>query len=128
MKLVHQRHAKFHISPVAAWHQGSLGLEHYPGRSLTLRHVLENIADSTDGRYEGDMWTLNTALCGLLFVCKVGLSLTVDNALKNTFGLSCKEAEKGVAWLSLLHCEMLDYACTALFFSSLKLTSPMGDF
>ena len=33
--------------------------------------------------------------------------------LVSTFGLSCKEAEKGVAWLSLVHCEMLDYACTA---------------
>ena len=36
--------------------------------------------------------------------------------LVSTFGLSCKEAEKGVAWLSLVHCEMLDYACTAHFF------------
>ena len=33
--------------------------------------------------------------------------------LVSTFGLSC---EKGVAWLSLVHCEMLDYACTAHFF------------
>ena len=37
-------------------------------------------------------------------------------SLVSTFGLSCKEAEKGVAWLSLVHCEMLDYACTAHFF------------
>ena len=34
----------------------------------------------------------------------------------STFSLSCKEVEKGVAWLSLVHCEMLDYACTAHFF------------
>ena len=33
-----------------------------------------------------------------------------------------------MAWLSLVHCEMLNYACTAHFFLSLKLTSPMGDF
>ena len=44
--------------------------------------MLENIADSTDGRYERDPWTLDTALRGLLLVCKVGLSLTVDNALE----------------------------------------------
>ena len=36
--------------------------------------------------------------------------------LVTTFGLSCKEAEKEVAWLSLVHCEMLDYACTDHFF------------
>ena len=36
--------------------------------------------------------------------------------LVSTFSLSCKEVEKGVAWLSLVHCEMLDYACTAHFF------------
>jgi len=42
-------------------------------------------------------------------------------------GLSCKEVEKGVAWLNLVHCEMLDYAYTA-YFLSLKLTSPMGGF
>ena len=47
-----------------------------------MRHVLENVADSTDGRYERDSWTLDTALRGLLLVCKVGLSLTVDNAFK----------------------------------------------
>ena len=41
-----------------------------------------NVADGTDGRYVGDSWTLDTALHGLPLVCKVGLSLTVDNALE----------------------------------------------
>jgi len=86
-------------------------------RSWTLRHVLENVADGTDDRYERDLWTLDTALRGLPLVCKAGLSLTVDNALE--FGKYCREAEKGVAWLSLVQCEMLDYACTA------HLTSPI---
>ena len=40
------------------------------------------IADDTDGHYERDSWTLDTALRALLLVCKVGLSLTVDNALE----------------------------------------------
>ena len=57
--------------------------------------LLENVADSTDGRYERDSWTLDTALCGLPLVCKVGLSLTVNNVFE--FGkyfrlISCKEA------------------------------------
>ena len=51
-------------------------------RSWTLRHVLENVADGTDDRYERDLWTLDTALRGLPLVCKAGLSLTVDNALE----------------------------------------------
>ena len=38
--------------------------------------MLENVADGTDGRYERDSWTLDTALRGLPLVCKVGLSLT----------------------------------------------------
>ena len=57
--------------------------------SWTLRHVFENLADGTDGRDEGDSWTLDTALRGLPLVCKVGLlrkgdflSLTVDDALE----------------------------------------------
>ena len=48
----------------------------------TLRHVLKNVADGTDGRYEGDSWTLDIALRRLPLVCKVGLSLTVENALE----------------------------------------------
>ena len=44
--------------------------------------MLENVADGTDGRYKGDSWTLDTALCGLPLLCKVGLSLTDDNALE----------------------------------------------
>ena len=44
--------------------------------------MLENIADGTDGCYERDSWTLDTALRGLPLVCKVGLSLTVDYALE----------------------------------------------
>ena len=43
--------------------------------------------------------------------------------LVSTFSLSYKEEEKGVAWLSLVLCEMLDYACTAHFLSW-RLTSP----
>ena len=31
-------------------------------RSWTLRHVLKNVADGTDGRYERDSWTLDTAV------------------------------------------------------------------
>ena len=79
--------------------------------------MLENVADGTDGRYERDLWTLDTALCSLPLICKVGLSLTVVMRwnLVSIFGLSCKEAEKEVAWLSLVHCEMLDYACSARF-------------
>ena len=50
--------------------------------SWTLRHVLENVPDGTDSRYERDSWTLDTALHDLPLVCKVGLSLTVDNALE----------------------------------------------
>ena len=45
----------------------------------TLRHVLKNVAD---GRYERDSWMIDRALRGLQLVCKVGLSLTVDNALE----------------------------------------------
>ena len=45
-------------------------------------HAHENVADGTDGRYDRDSWTLDTALRGLPLVCKVGLSLTVDNAGK----------------------------------------------
>ena len=82
--------------------------------------------DGTGGHDEGDSWTLDEAFCGLPLVCKVGLSLTVMMHwnLVSISGLSCKEAEKGMAWLSLVHCEMLDYACTAHFLS-LKLTFPM---
>ena len=74
--------------------------------------------DGTGGHDEGDSWTLDEAFCGLPLVCKVGLSLTVMMHwnLVSISGLSCKEAEKGMAWLSLVHCEMLDYACTAHFF------------
>ena len=81
--------------------------------SWTSRHVIENLVDCSDGRDEGDSWTLDTALRGLPLVCKVGLSrkgdfqrillsLTVDDGwnLVSTSGLSCKEVEKGVAWLS----------------------------
>ena len=50
--------------------------------SWTLRHVLENVADGTDGRYGMDLWTLDTALRGLPLACKVGLSLTVDYSLE----------------------------------------------
>ena len=66
---------------------------------MQLRILLQTACctDGTDSHYEGDSWRLETALCGLPLVCKVGLSLTVDNALVNTSGLSCKEAEKGVA-------------------------------
>ena len=48
----------------------------------TLRHVLKNVADDTDGRYEGDSWMFDIALRGLLLVCKVVLSLTVENVLE----------------------------------------------
>ena len=41
-----------------------------------------NVADSTDSRYVGDLWTLDIALRGLPLVCKVGLSLIVDNVLE----------------------------------------------
>ena len=44
-----------------------------------MRQVLENVAD---GRYERDSWTIDTALRGLQLMCKVGLSLTVGNALE----------------------------------------------
>ena len=74
--------------------------------------MVENVADGTDGRYKRDLWTLDTALRGLLFMCRVELRWN----LVSTSSLSSKEAEKGVAWLSLVHCEMLDYACTAHFF------------
>ena len=86
MRLVRQCHAKTHISPVAAWHQGSLGLEHYLGRwIMDLATHAQNIADGTDGRYEGDLRMLDTAVRCLLLVCIVVLSLTIDNALK--FGM-----------------------------------------
>ena len=39
-------------------------------------------SEGTDGRYERDLWMLDTALRCLPLVCKVGLSLTVDNALE----------------------------------------------
>ena len=55
--------------------------------------MFENLEDGSDGRDEGDSWTLDTALRGLPLVCKVGLSrkgdfqrillsLTVDDALE----------------------------------------------
>ena len=61
--------------------------------SWTLGHMFENLVDGSDGRDEGDSWTLDTALRGLPLVCKVGLSrkgdfqrillsLTVDDALE----------------------------------------------
>ena len=61
--------------------------------SWTLRHVFENLVDGSDGRDEGDLWTLDTALRGLPLACKVGLSrkgnfqrillsLTVDDSLE----------------------------------------------
>ena len=81
--------------------------------------MIENVADDTDGRYERDSWMLDTVLRGLPLVCKVELRWN----LVSTFGLSCKEAEKGVAWLSLVLCEMLNCACTAHFLSW-RLTSP----
>ena len=77
--------------------------------------MLENIAD---GHYERDSWTIDTALQGLQLVCKVGLSLTVDNALE--FGkyfhfiLQGGGEWSGVAQFG--HCGMLDYACNAHFF------------
>ena len=51
--------------------------------SWTLWHVLKNVVDGTDSCYERDSWTLDTALRGLPLVYKVGLSLTVDNALES---------------------------------------------
>ena len=50
--------------------------------SWTLRHMLENVADGTEGCYKRDSWTLDTALRGLPLLHKVGLSLTIDNALE----------------------------------------------
>ena len=93
--------------------------------SWTLRHVLENIADGTDGRYKSDSWTLDTALCGLPFVCKVGLSLTVDNALEfgEYFRFILQGGGEGSGMAQSCNCDMLDYACTAHFLSW-KLTSP----
>ena len=69
---------------------------------------------------------LDTALCDLLHMCKVGLSLTV-NALEFfgkyfRFILQGGGEGSGMAQ-SCIHCEMLDYACTAHFLSW-KLTSP----
>ena len=105
--------------------------------SWTLRHMFENLADGTDGRDEGDSWMLDTALCGLPFVYKMGssrkgdfqrilLSLTVDDAMRwnlvSTFGLSCKEAEKRVAWLSL-QVDLLLYATLSLSYVVQQLIS-----
>ena len=122
--------------------------------SWTLRHVFENVADGTDGRDEGDSWTLDTALRGLPLVCKVGLSrkgdfqrillsLTVDDALEfgkyfrfilqgggegggvaqsvsrpapllDTFAIMHTFGDFFVRFITqFVHCEMLDYACTA---------------
>ena len=83
--------------------------------SWTLRHVLENVAD---GRYERDSWTIDTARRGLQFVCKVGLSLTVDNALGfgKYFRFILQGGGEGSGGAQFGHCEMLDYACTAHFF------------
>ena len=48
--------------------------------------------------------TLDTALRGLPLVCKVGLSLTVDNVLEfgEYFRFILQGDGKGVAWLSLV--------------------------
>ena len=83
--------------------------------SWTLRHVLENVADS---RYERDSWTIDTALRGLQLVCKVGLSLTVDNALEfgKYFQFILQGGGEGSGVAQFGHCEMLDYACNAHFF------------
>ena len=52
---------------------------------MDLATHAQNIADGTDGRYEGDLRMLDTAVRCLLLVCIVVLSLTIDNALK--FGM-----------------------------------------
>ena len=43
--------------------------------------------------------------------------LLMHQDLVSTSGLSCKEAEKGMVWLSLAHCKMLDYMLVLLIFS-----------
>ena len=81
--------------------------------------MLENVADGTDSRYERDPWTLDTALHGLPLVCKVGLSLTVDNALEfgEYFRFIQQGGGEGSGVAQSCNCEMLDYACTADFLS-----------
>ena len=80
--------------------------------------MLKNIADGTDDHYERDSWMLDTALHGLLLVCKVGLSLTVDNALEfgEYFRFILQGGGEGSGVAQSCNCEMLDYACTAHFF------------
>lgn len=93
-RLVCQCHAKTHLSPVATWVKvlwdwNTISVD----ESWTLQHVFENLADSSDGCDEGDLWMLDTALRDLPLVCKVGLtrkgdfqrillSLTVEDALE----------------------------------------------
>ena len=126
VRLVRQCHAKTHISPVAGLHQGSSGLEHYISvdGSWTLWHVLENIADGTDGHYKRNSWTLDTDLRGLPLVCKVGLSLTVDNALE--FGKYFYPARRWRReWRgSVLYTVRCWTMVVLLIFLSQKLTSP----
>ena len=71
-----------------------------------------------DGHYERDSWTIDTALCGLQLVCKVRLSLTVDNALEfgKYFRFILQGGGEGSGVAQFGDCEMLDYACTAHFF------------
>ena len=116
MRLVHQCHTKTQllhgIKVFQDWNIISVD------GSWTLRHVLENIIDCTDGRYERDSWTLDTALRSLPLVCKVGLSLTVDNALEfgEYFRFIQQGGGEGSGVAQSCNCEMLDYACTAHFF------------
>ena len=63
---------------------------------------------------------LDTAFRDLLHMCKVGLSLTV-NALEffgKYFWFILQGGGEGSGMAqSCIHCEMLDYACTAHFLS-----------
>ena len=100
---------------------------------LACDNVLVNVADGTDGRYERNSWTLDTALRGLPLVCKVGLSLTVDKALEfgKYFRFILQGGGEGSGVVqSCTRTEMLwpctqalcgpgdeaNYACTAHFF------------
>ena len=82
-RLVHQCHAKTHISPFAAWHQGSSGLEHYLGRQIVDLATHARERSRRYCRYERDRGRLiQPSLRALPLMCKVGLSLIVDNALE----------------------------------------------
>ena len=74
-RLICQCHAKTRISPVATWGQGSSGLEHHLGRWIVdlMRHLLDNLADSSDGRdKKGFMNTWHRPLW--LTACRQGLT------------------------------------------------------